>query len=224
MGLEAQGLRRHRTAAHRRHLHRAHATRPCVTARRSDTRERMLDSASELIRQRGASATSIDDILAHSGTPRGSVYYHFPAGRTQIIEEAVDRAGGAVERLLADAGDATPVELFDRFVAAWRSNLIASDFRSGCPVLAAAIESTDDAPTTVDAARRAFTSWRTALAGHLRQHGASPARARRLANVIVGAVEGAVVLSRAEQSIQPVDDVTATLRPLLQAASTPPAA
>ena len=59
-----------------------------MSPRRSDARKRMLDAASTLVRERGASATSLDDILAHSQAPRGSVYYHFPGGRTQLIEEA----------------------------------------------------------------------------------------------------------------------------------------
>ena len=46
----------------------------------ASTRERMITSTALLIRERGARATSIDDVLAHSGAPRGSVYHHFPGG------------------------------------------------------------------------------------------------------------------------------------------------
>jgi AcrR family transcriptional regulator len=176
----------------------------------------MLNSTATLIRERGASATSLDNILAHSGTPRGSIYHHFPGGREQLLEEAVDRAGAVVARLIAAAGNATPLEVFDAFVASWREGLEDTGFRAGCPVLAVSIEVDVHTPTLNAAAARAFTSWRGALIELLKLHGASPVRARRLAALIVAAVEGAVVLCRADRSLQPLDDVARELRPLLQ--------
>lgn len=187
-----------------------------MSPRRSDARERMLDSTSALIRERGASGTSLDDILAHSGAPRGSVYYYFPGGRTQLVEEAVERAGAAMERLIVGARDRSPAESFDAFIATWRKALTDSSFRAGCPVLAVAIESSDEAPQL--AAARAFASWRAALAAQLRRHGVPPAEARRLANLVVAAIEGAVAISRAERSTQPLDDSARALRPLLHEA------
>ncbi|MFE3261880.1 TetR/AcrR family transcriptional regulator [Nocardia sp. NPDC059091] len=185
-----------------------------MSPRRSDARERMLTSAIALIRRAGASGTSLDEILAHSGAPRGSLYHHFPGGRDQLIQEAVDIAGGGINRILGDAGERSLVEVFDSFAGAWRESLISGEFRSGCPILAAAIESADRTPGVVDAAGRAFTAWRTALESVLRDHGAAPATARRLSNLAVAAIEGAVVLSRVDGSIDPVDDVIHSLRPL----------
>ncbi len=66
------------------------------------TRERMVISTVLLMREKGARATSIDDVLAHSGAPRGSVYHHFPGGRDQLLREATDYAreyvAGWIER------------------------------------------------------------------------------------------------------------------------------
>ena len=83
-----------------------------------------------------------------------------------------------------------------------------------------AIETDDETRQLTEAAARAFTSWRSALAALLRRHGASPAKARRLANLVIAAVEGAVALSRADRSAQPLDDIARTLRPLLDDAVT----
>ena len=132
----------------------------------------------------------------------------------------MDRAGDSVAQLIAAAGDVTPVEVFNLFVRAWRDGLVDSDFRSGCPVLAAAIESSDEEPETVNAAGRAFSNWCAALAHLLRRHGVTQAESRRLANLVVAAVEGAVVLSRTDRSLQPVDDVGRSLRALLHDAVT----
>ena len=56
----------------------------------------MLISAAEVMRERGAAGVTIDEVLARSGAPRGSVYYHFPEGRNQILAEALQYAGEAI--------------------------------------------------------------------------------------------------------------------------------
>ena len=56
----------------------------------------MLISAAEVMRERGAAGVTIDEVLARSGAPRGSVYYHFPEGRNQILTEALQYAGEAI--------------------------------------------------------------------------------------------------------------------------------
>jgi AcrR family transcriptional regulator len=60
----------------------------------------MVADAALPLREYGASATSIDRVLAHSGTLRGSVYHHFPDGRTQLIREAVRFAGDYISGLI----------------------------------------------------------------------------------------------------------------------------
>jgi AcrR family transcriptional regulator len=64
-----------------------------VRRKRGGTRNNMLVSAAEVMRERGAAGVTIDEVLARSGAPRGSVYYHFPEGRNQILTEALRYAG-----------------------------------------------------------------------------------------------------------------------------------
>ena len=63
----------------------------------------MLISAAEVLRERGAAGVTIDEVLARSGAPRGSVYYHFPGGRNQILTEALQFAGEAITGLIDEA-------------------------------------------------------------------------------------------------------------------------
>ena len=69
----------------------------------------MIVSTSVLIRERGARATSLDDVLAHSGAPRGSVYHHFPGGREQLLREATEFASEYVARRLERVAGAGPL-------------------------------------------------------------------------------------------------------------------
>src|SRR5437773_1222694 len=98
------------------------------------TRERMVISTALLVREKGARATSIDDVLVHSGAPRGSVYHHFPGGRQQLLREAIDYAGGFVAARIE--GAASALELLDLLFTECREQLVRSDFRAGCPVVA----------------------------------------------------------------------------------------
>ena len=50
------------------------------------SRVSMISSAAALIGAHGLSGTSFSDVLADSGAPRGSIYYHFPGGKKQLAE------------------------------------------------------------------------------------------------------------------------------------------
>lgn len=120
-----------------------------MSPRKSDSRERMVNSTVALLREYGASATSIDRVLAHSGAPRGSVYHHFPGGRTQLVEEAVALAGDFMAGVIEAAMQADdPVAAIDKFFTVWRDQLVKSRFRAGCPIVAVAVETNDEAPTS----------------------------------------------------------------------------
>jgi AcrR family transcriptional regulator len=179
----------------------------------------MVASAADLIRTHGSTATSIDRVLARSGAPRGSVYHHFPGGRAQLVEEAVTYAGGHVSALVdAAAAGGDPAAVLDRFLAMWREQLVASDFQAGCPVVAVAVEANEDAPQLTAAAGAAFARWLDQLGDVLTEAGLDPDRAERLAILVVAAVEGALVLSRAQRRTDPIDAVGAELRAVLATA------
>ncbi|MFJ6850356.1 TetR/AcrR family transcriptional regulator [Streptomyces sp. NPDC091271] len=187
-----------------------------MSPRKSDSRERMIVSAASLLREYGAGATSIDRVLEHSGAPRGSVYHHFPGGRTQLIDEAVTLAGDFISALIDAAVEADdPLVAVDAFFALWRERLIESDFRSGCPIVAVAVETNDNAPELARSAAVVFARWQEALAGLFTRHGLPEERSRRLAAFVIAAVEGAVIMCRAEQSTAALEAAAAEIHDLL---------
>ncbi|WP_378729737.1 TetR/AcrR family transcriptional regulator [Nocardia brasiliensis] len=191
-----------------------------VRPRSGDARRRMIEGAVESLRVHGASATSVDRVLSSTGAPRGSVYHHFPGGRTELINDAVVAAGAVmsefIERLTRDSD---PVTALDQFAALWRRTLVDSDFRAGCPVFAVAVETNDDAPEFARAAADIFTRWQRALADMLVRDGIPEPRARRLATLTVTAFEGAIALCRAQRDLSPLDDIAHELRDLIPTVS-----
>lgn len=176
----------------------------------------MIASAALLVRERGARATSIDEVLRHSGAPRGSVYHHFPGGREQLLREATALAGEFVAARLERADADDPVAAFDAFLARYRADLLAGDFRPGCPVLAVAIESGDRDDTLQAEAGAVFRDWTARLAALLGRSGIPAARAESLAVLAISATEGALALSRAQRDVAPLDRVRAEIAALLE--------
>src|SRR3984957_21037016 len=131
--------------------------------KRGDTRTKMLISAAEVMRERGTAGVTYEDVFSRSGAPRGSVYYHFPDGRGQILAEALRYAGDAITADIDDAAGRGAKVLLRQFVEFWERVLAESDFHAGCPVVAAAIGSADDEVLLAAEAGRIFAHWRTAV-------------------------------------------------------------
>lgn len=178
-------------------------------AKRDETRQRMLDSALALLRERGANGVTLDAVLAHSGAPRGSIYHHFPGGRDRLVVEAAALGGNLVADIVENAVD--PHGALAALVAFWKDLLHDSDFRGGCPIVALAVDGPDRIPEATQLTHDTFARVTTALTGLLRESGAAEEQATGLANVAVAALEGAVILCRVQRSTQPLDDVAAHL-------------
>lgn len=186
---------------------------------RRSARDRMLASATAVLAQAGPSGVTIDRVLSDSGAPRGSVYHHFPGGRNEIIiragQSAAEEAIGRYRELAADNDTAG---LVDALIDWWRRNLIDHDFGQGCPILALAVDDLSAIPELDAAVADTFVTWRTTLARVLERDGLPAPRSERLATLIIAAVEGAIAVCRSTRSTDPLDDVAAELRALIEIA------
>jgi AcrR family transcriptional regulator len=165
-----------------------------------EVRVRMVEGAMRLLARQGLQATSFSEVLELTGAPRGSIYHHFPEGKDQMIGEAVDLAGSVLLDVLGRKAGASAVEITEAFLGIWRSVLTLSHLQSGCAVLAVTIAT--DSPELLQHAAGVFRAWRVRLAELLALGGLDEQAAARFAATLVAASEGAVVLSRAEQSTE----------------------
>lgn len=184
-----------------------------------DTRTRMIHGAARMVGTRGVGAMSLRELAKEAGVPIGSTYHHFPGGRRQLIEEAVRAVGAAVTRRLEVGRERGPVAALDAFADEWRTLLEDSGFGTGCPVFAVA---TGDDDELRGVATEVLESWQRTLADVLADAGIEPDRAPRLAMFIVAAVEGAVALSRVENSIAPFRDTMDEIHQLVDGALADP--
>jgi AcrR family transcriptional regulator len=91
-----------------------------MTTTRGDTRARILDTAWELVRERGIDAVTVADIAAATGVSRQLVYVHFEnrAGLLVAMARRQDVRSGFAGRA-AEAGSLPPAEALERLLRLW---------------------------------------------------------------------------------------------------------
>jgi AcrR family transcriptional regulator len=177
-------------------------------ANQQPARDRIVRSAAALVRERGVHGVGLRQIVAHADGPRGSLQRYFPGGKTQLITEALNLAGseliGDTESGLIDA--ATLGDAIDAIFAPWHEILVESNFTMGCPLAAIVVDASGDDQLRGEA-RALFDQWRDLVRDALVSFGVQKSTADDDASVLFAAMEGALVLSRAQQSTQPLETV-----------------
>jgi TetR/AcrR family transcriptional repressor of lmrAB and yxaGH operons len=183
----------------------------------SETRQKMVEGAARLLAQKGLQETSFSSVLELTKAPRGSIYHHFPEGKNQLVRAAVDLAGAHAIALLEPSAGQPAATVTARFLEMWRQVLVRSEFTAGCSVLAVTIAT--DAPDLLEHTAGVFRSWRVRLGELLHQGGLDERAAASFAALLIASTEGAVVLSRAEQSLEPFELVAEQLTGQVEALS-----
>ncbi|MFD5857735.1 TetR/AcrR family transcriptional regulator [Streptomyces chartreusis] len=185
-------------------------------------RERMVFSAAQLIRREGVAATGMREVAAHASAPRGSLQHYFPGGKEQLVNEAVGwagrYAGNRVARFLAALPEPTPSGLFAEMVRQWTDEYEGVGFAGGCPVAAATVDCAESTESTREAAAAAFATWTGPVGRALTEMGVPEERAAGLATLMISALEGAILMARAERDVRPLTTVSRELGPMLDAA------
>jgi TetR/AcrR family transcriptional regulator, lmrAB and yxaGH operons repressor len=191
---------------------------------RSDSKARMITAARRLFRERGYLGTAFSDVLAESGAPRGSVYFHFPGGKEELGTEVAIAHGAdtiaQINRAAARAG--TAGELLAAFLGRARDHLVTTGYREGCAVAPIVVEVIPGSTELSRTVRRGFQDAIGALAARLAERGVEADRADSLAATAIAGLEGALIVSRATQSTAPFDAMIAELSQVADAAASSP--
>src|SRR5271167_4269843 len=142
-------------------------------AKASDSKGKTLAAAIKLFRQQGYHGTTLHDILAAGGSPRGSLYFHFPKGKEEIGEAALGLAAEAMRRAIAHAAETSEnAETFlTRIARGMASDLERSGYQEGCPIATTALEAAAQSEVLGAAARNAFQKWELKIKRGLERFG-----------------------------------------------------
>ncbi len=189
----------------------------------SQTRTRLLETAGQLFRVQGFHATGLDEVLKVSETPKGSLYHYFPGGKDQLACEALKHAAAEMEQRMAAHLDSShdPVKGLQTLMDFAAKSLRASDFRNGCPIAAVTLDVACDRESVRETCDQCFDTLLTVFARHLANTGISEKRAASLATLCFAALEGGLILSRAQKSIAPLKAIANELVQIMRAATSP---
>ena len=161
---------------------------------KENARTELVSHIAEIFRECGFEGTSLSRITEGTGLGKGSLYHFFPAGKEEMA---------AAVLLHIDHWFATQIFLpleqdnaRDALAAMWRA--VNDYFHSGkriCLVGAFALDGTRDRFSAI--IRGYFTRWITALDLALQRAGVDCATSVILAEDVVSAIQGALILARA---------------------------
>jgi AcrR family transcriptional regulator len=181
-----------------------------LTPRGAATRDRIVETAAELVLAGGVGGTSLDDIRAGTATSKSQLFHYFPGGKSELV--------GAIASFQADRVLAAQEPYLSRLATwdDWRDwrNAVIRHYGSqplwGCPIGALANELTGTDPDRAAEVAAHMERWRGLLeAGivRLRDAGelAPDADPRALSFAVFAALQGGLLLTHSVGSIEPLE-------------------
>jgi TetR/AcrR family transcriptional regulator, lmrAB and yxaGH operons repressor len=180
-------------------------------------RAKLVDTAAALFMRQGYHGTGLAQIVAVSGAPKGSLYFHFPGGKEALVLAAVENAGSRFRAALHDVLErhAEPKGAVLALAAMLGQWMQVSNFVEGCPITTVCLELAPENALITAETNTIFASWQADWQAHLHHAGFTELAAASHATMIVAALEGAFILCRTEQSTRPLEVVGAMLAAML---------
>jgi len=184
------------------------------------TRDRLVFTALKLFGEKGYLSTSIQDILKEAGANPGSLYHFFPTKQDLLLAVLEAYRGGIVPMLLEPAwrGVDDPIEKVFALLARYREALAVTGGLYGCPIGSLALELHEPDPPVRELLATNFEGWIAhvqACFEAARDRLPSDADPRRLAVLTLSVMEGGVMQSRTQRSLEAFDLGVEALRDYL---------
>ena len=178
-----------------------------TTARGRSTKGRIVQAAAQLMYERGVSATSIDDVLAASGTGKSQLYHYF-SSKEELVAEVLRHQ---LEQVLQEQS-AFPVDPWEGISARLQAMVdMQQDQRGyrGCPLGSIAGQLLAHGEPLRSRAADAFTRWESSLSDGLRAMQANgllrdDADPDALAESTIAVVQGGYLISSTKRDVRPM--------------------
>ena len=179
-----------------------------MAPRHIHARERLLEAARDVIRAKGFSATSVDDLCRTAGVTKGAFFHHFRS-KEDLGVEAARFWLETTSELFANAPYHQPADPFDRLIAylEFRKVLLAGDVPDFTCLVGTMVQETyDSAPAIRDACNATITSHAMTLVADIRAAmeacGVTGTTAESLALHTQAVLQGAFIMAKARGSAE----------------------
>ena len=184
---------------------------------RKDTRDRIVEAATELFWLKGYGSTSIADILSRSQVNSGSLYHFFP-GKQDVLIAVLDRYRDGIGPMLLDpawSGVEDPIERIFALLGRYRQAIVSTQCEYGCPIGSLALELHEPDPPVRERLAANFAGWVDAVRSCLEAGKSALAPGtdlQSLAEFILTVMEGAVMQARTHRDVGYFDRAIDQLR------------
>lgn len=173
----------------------------CDMTEEASTKDRLVQAATRLFRQRGYDGTGLSEILAEAGVPKGSLYHHFPEGKADLACAAADWTAGEIVRVIDDSFHAAPdwrhgVTTFCYKMAKLFDILNSDD---ACPIFGLMFDGPDQTRFRIHA-EAAFTRIIAGAAHYAHTLGMPPDTAHDIAETFIIGFQGGWTLARVRRN------------------------
>lgn len=185
------------------------------------TRERIIAEAAPIFNQRGFAGCSMQDVMEATGLEKGGLYRHF-SSKEELAAEAFRYAWARAVKTRTEVPPAksNAVDQLRFFVKRFVEH--PSSMPGGCPLLNTAVDSDDGNAVLRGLVLDGLRDWRGRLCEVVEQgirrreirKGTVP---RQVANSIIAALEGALMISRLEGTKTALQDARASLETVIDA-------
>lgn len=177
------------------------------------TRATIIGTTAKLLRRQGYAATGLNQIIDDSGAPKGSLYFHFPGGKDDLVATALAHAADSWrEELLAEIADETDVAKSLKLVGErLAKELETSSYTHGCPLATVTLEAAATNPSLHAVISNRYGVLEAEIARRITAVGVPAKQARASALLFLSALEGSLVLARAHKDASIVRTVAAQL-------------
>jgi len=187
--------------------------------RAAEHKQSLVMAAATLFRRRGYGASGLNDILAESGAPKGSLYHYFPKGKEQLAETTVKAGGIVVGQTLEELAASTRsgqayLKGFAKLLTGW---LEESNYAEGCPISTVLLEMAGESEAIRAQGHAAYDKWRQVTGDKFVADGLSRKDAAALATHTLAAFEGALMIARVEKKDAAIRTAASLLSAQLQA-------
>jgi len=175
------------------------------------TKDRLIRAAADLFRTRGYHGVGVADVLAAAHAPKGSLYHHFPDGKSDLALAAATWASDEMLRLIAASFDGA--ETFEAGATTLCYKLAKLFDITGwdtCPIAMTLFEGPDNEAFRAHA-EHIYDGWIAEVLDHAERLGLNDADARAKAEHLFVLIQGGWMLARARRSSDVLRNLTARI-------------